>query len=787
MRQLSIAVVALLLAGLPGGCSGDKEQVPSDALGEVSDVVGQDGLEEVQPGEVDEGDTESDDMSGQDVCVPWCGVKDCGPNGCGGSCGECSANEDCVAGLCEVTTPCEKLQECYPEVCDLESGECIPCSSDDQCQGAGDVCDEPSGNCVKCVTDEDCGDGCECQDNECVEMYCPAIPCPEGTVCDLPAGECVECLVNGDCPPNHECIANVCIGPTPCQSSKDCADDEVCNKEAGYCVECITDADCGEGFRCTNEKCEEILFCASDKDCKAYDKVCDKEIGECVDCLSDADCTKDAFCSESVCMPDVCDQAAEWPQCDGTTIVVCNENGSVLTIIEECAAGEFCEDAECKPWVCEPEKTGCDGTVAYECNANGSGYVWQIDCEEDGEACSGGECKEIVCEPGETTCLDMLSLITCPEDGTYVEVTPCGDGEYCDIDECIPWFCTPNSKSCDGHTALTCDEFGTEWGDPVDCEAKELVCANGECVDCDPACGDKDCGPDACGNVCGVCGASEECFSGYCYSMACQGVCTGHSVEAYLCALELCFSEAIVAADFSSPTGDNIGSAWEAVSHFGNPDNDLAPWAGESYGLLASGPATGTAHSVDLPGGGSTSDPFAKDGYMTFDNVEFTVTLSAPDGAKGFSVHYIFLSVEYEEYVGSSFNDKFYIILKGPQTTGGEEIVLNYAACKNPGQYFDFEKDGEKWCYITINNDFGEPCSAVETNISGTGFECGGADSKHGSSTGWLVTTHQINGGEEFDLTFHIHDASDGIYDSEVVLDNFQWHYEEVVNGTVKP
>ena len=49
--------------------------------------------------------------------------------------------------------------------------------------------------------------------------------------------------------------------------------------------------------------------------------------------------------------------------------------------------------------------------------------------------------------------------------------------------------------------------------------------------------------------------------------------------------------------------------------------------------------------------------------------------------------------------------------------------------------------------------------------------------------TGWLQTSWPIDGGETFAITFHLHDTADGIYDSEVILDQFQF-MGTVVQGT---
>jgi hypothetical protein len=118
-------------------------------------------------------------------------------------------------------------------------------------------------------------------------------------------------------------------------------------------------------------------------------------------------------------------------------------------------------------------------------------------------------------------------------------------------------------------------------------------------------------------------------------------------------------------------------------------------------------------------------------------------------------------------------------------------MVINYTACSADASakgYSDFQKDGKKWCYVAINTAFSEKCPNVPTNISGTGYSCApnafSDSSSTGSSTGWLQTSWPIQPDEKFELIFHIHDSSDGIYDSEVILDNFRWETEAFVQGT---
>jgi len=414
------------------------------------------------------------------------------------------------------------------------------------------------------------------------------------------------------------------------------------------------------------------------------------------------------------------------------------------------------------PEKCDDVDNNCDGFI------DESGALDCIPSYVDGDLDGFGvfETKQCMCASSEP--------------GTAVKFGDCNDINPA-ISPGAAEICDDLDNDCDGVVDEGCDEDGDDWcniylpvvGFPATCPF-----GPGDCYDGSPAVNPamlEDSGD----------GVDNNCDGEVDEAIQCPGPCTGHSIDAYLCAMEMCFGNAIISAEVYSPTGDNINTAWEAVSHFGSPNNDLAPWGGDSYALLASGPATGTSHTTDLPGGGSAADPFANDGYMTYDNVEFKVVMTAPTNAVGFAMDYIFFSEEYEEYIGTSFNDKFYIILKAPQTTNNVKTVVNYTACSNPNSYHDFiDENGQKQCFIAINTAFSEPCSNVQTNISGTGFECGPPDNYHGSSTGWLTTSWPIVGNETFELIFHIHDASDGIYDSEVILDNFHWLSTPFTPGT---
>jgi hypothetical protein len=289
----------------------------------------------------------------------------------------------------------------------------------------------------------------------------------------------------------------------------------------------------------------------------------------------------------------------------------------------------------------------------------------------------------------------------------------------------------------------------------------------------------------------------------------------GTELENLRCAIDLCDDAVFLGQTYTSPTvtkPEKLDISRAAVARFGAETNALAPkypTPDGSYALMATGYAvpsdppdaydhnqilSGTLWQPDGPG---VPDPFAPYDYDSYDVLEWRLELEAPAGAHGFRVHYVFFSVEYDEYVGNAFNDKFYMILEAASTNGGAPTVINFTECR-PGAPPDYVcppdmeacEEGEELCYIAINSGLSECCwydgcttMDENTDITGTGFECGTADVDYvgdysmgftyGSSTGWLYTEWPIEPGEELALTFHIHDTADAILDSEVILDKF--------------
>ena len=283
----------------------------------------------------------------------------------------------------------------------------------------------------------------------------------------------------------------------------------------------------------------------------------------------------------------------------------------------------------------------------------------------------------------------------------------------------------------------------------------------------------------------------------------------GSTLEHMACAFDLCDGNVVLDQSYTTPCPFSycaIEDTYEAVAHFGLATNGLAPKLNGSYALVATGPATGTEHTTWCDSMCGLPDPWSSENYQTYDIVKWRLILKAPDEALGFRFKYVFFSEEYDDFISTMFNDKFYAILEAGSTNDGNPTIINFTDCREPNVYWDFVcqagdeacEEGQKYCYIAINSAFSDCCwynncpdgysSDVGTNIAGTGYECASSsmdDGPHkGSSTGWLQTSWPINSGETFAITFHLHDTSDGVYDSQVILDAFEF-LKEPDQGTV--
>jgi hypothetical protein len=177
------------------------------------------------------------------------------------------------------------------------------------------------------------------------------------------------------------------------------------------------------------------------------------------------------------------------------------------------------------------------------------------------------------------------------------------------------------------------------------------------------------------------------------------------------------------------------------------------------------------------------------------DSVQLRLRLRAPTNANGFQFKFRFFSAEYPEYLCSSYNDFFLVLMHGAHSEIPADHNISFDANGSP---------------VSVNNAFFTTClpkfcgylhDGVDLDDDGCpdSLECraGYCATVHGAcpdgaadlaafenlydmagATSWLTTTAPVVPGEEFYLEFYIWDTSDQWLDSLVIIDDFQWRID---------
>ena len=159
--------------------------------------------------------------------------------------------------------------------------------------------------------------------------------------------------------------------------------------------------------------------------------------------------------------------------------------------------------------------------------------------------------------------------------------------------------------------------------------------------------------------------------------------------------------------------------------------------------------------------------------WMQFDT-------AVPVGTNGFSFDFAYFSAEFPEYVATEFNDIF-LAWSASETYTGNLCFINDQPCTVTALC-----DGDAtcpnlaYCDDSANFFFAQCANLVANNeLAGTGFD------GVGGATGWFTASGSAAPGEDLQLTFGLFDMGDSIYDTAVLLDNWQWDCEGCVPSEV--
>ena len=406
---------------------------------------------------------------------------------------------DEVTPGCPPGTPCDDGDGCTVDDQCTEDGSCLgtalDCDDDNPC--TEDSCDAEGGECKNIPLVTGCDDGDPCTtDDLCLDGQCEAGP---GLL---------------DCDDGNPCTDDSCQADIGCQHASNegpCDDGNVCT----------------EGDLCSAGACSpgpNLCGCLSDDDCKAVDD--------------------DNLCNGSL----YCDMTANPPACiiDVDTIVECNdpppdkclawsckpETGKCITT--PAAEGESCDDDDDCTTADLCVAGSCEGSYIPACGVGEPCVNWD-DCV-NGLTCfdgmPGGYCTMLNCKvadcPAGSKCSPInngdlqVCMAICAGNGDCREE----DGHGCTAGGgcwCGEEICQAGDPFCVGETKGTCNACGSalESG-AVDCPTQDQFCYLGECVDCVPQCEGKECGPDACESICGICADEDVCLpAGTCCTPDC--------------------------------------------------------------------------------------------------------------------------------------------------------------------------------------------------------------------------------------------------------------------------
>jgi hypothetical protein len=247
-----------------------------------------------------------------------------------------------------------------------------------------------------------------------------------------------------------------------------------------------------------------------------------------------------------------------------------------------------------------------------------------------------------------------------------------------------------------------------------------------------------------------------------------------------------------------------ISTANAAATGHTNPSP--SNWQSTSHGTSSDYPADWfTANGGTIPNAPGCPNPI---GQSANDAVMLELRVRAPANAQSFSLRINFMSAEFPEWVCSSFND-FFVVLLDSMWAGQPANPTD----KNLAFYVDPQTNrwpvgvnlahGNTGLFTVCQNGpigcNGASPSTISTctqqgSLIGTGFEVptngfscrtGEPRDNTGGGTGWLTTSGNVIGGEIITLRIAIWDQSDTAFDSAAIIDGFQWSLNPSEPGTI--
>lgn len=185
-----------------------------------------------------------------------------------------------------------------------------------------------------------------------------------------------------------------------------------------------------------------------------------------------------------------------------------------------------------------------------------------------------------------------------------------------------------------------------------------------------------------------------------------------------------------------------------------NPDDKPLP------APMTSTPGSNGTPFMGCDGVGDCSDTLWEQwlagGSAAHDLLWFQLRVEVPGGTHGFGLDFAWLSEEYPESVGTTFNDML-VVWSSSETYVGNLCLVDEAPC-------------------TVTGLWPVPYQGPAPELAGTGFAPTGLED--GGATGWARIKGSAAPHEQLELTVALFDMGDQELDTLVLLDGFGWDCE---------
>jgi hypothetical protein len=166
------------------------------------------------------------------------------------------------------------------------------------------------------------------------------------------------------------------------------------------------------------------------------------------------------------------------------------------------------------------------------------------------------------------------------------------------------------------------------------------------------------------------------------------------------------------------------------------------------------------------------------------DSAGLRLVLQTPTNAKSLSFNFDFYTYEFPNYICSEYND-FFVAMLSPKPANQPDGNISY---DSKGNTISVNAGFLQVCKPQVaSNGQSFACALGPNQLQGTGFELDyfGEATDNSAATGWLKTTTPVDKpGSQITIDFAIWDSGDGVLDSTVLIDNFQFGLDDTPTQT---